>query len=301
MRASFRGVDQCWSAVEPRRTSAHLKPGGSAASSSRYTRELPTDALSRPPRRLPPALAPALGYIEIAWRRKKMIVRNKSARGAVKLAVIDRRAAAKLVREKLQKHIATLGRQRLRQRDDLADLLVGQAKDVRHRNSLAQWITPRDKSSVSMGRGLSLEPLGGHSEGLPFCAFLLELHQPLLNQRGGDIRPNQRGRFCDENCVADSRRHASRPQVDIKQNFFSAPRPSAPHPKIDRPRPRLPSSAFAVTQHDDVVRRQRGNRGSPSLGGQHFASVLQDGRGNANIDAGWDSFGESQFTHAIRP
>jgi len=45
-----------------------------------------------------------------------MIVRDKSARGAIKFAVVDRGAAAELVREKLQKDIATLRRQRFRQR-----------------------------------------------------------------------------------------------------------------------------------------------------------------------------------------
>lgn len=54
-----------------------------------------------------------------------MMVRDKSARGAVKFAVVDHGAAAELVREKLQKHVATLRRQRFRQRDELANLLVG--------------------------------------------------------------------------------------------------------------------------------------------------------------------------------
>src|SRR5215831_9201326 len=37
----------------------------------------------------------------------------------------------------------------------------------------------------------------------------------------------------------------------------------------------------------------RVTRGAGS--GQHLASVLQEGRENANIDAGWDSSGESRF------
>ena len=37
----------------------------------------------------------------------------------------------------------------------------------------------------------------------------------------------------------------------------------------------------------------RVTRGAGS--GQHLASVLQEGRKNANIDAGWDSSGESRL------
>src|SRR5262249_42557358 len=70
---------------------------------------------------------------------------RKSARGAIKFAVVDRGAAAKLVCEKLHKHVATLGRQRFRQRDKLGDLLVGQAKDARHEDSLAQRVAPRHR------------------------------------------------------------------------------------------------------------------------------------------------------------
>ena len=47
MRASFRGVDQCWSAVESGGPARTLGPVGSATSSSPYTRELSTGALSR--------------------------------------------------------------------------------------------------------------------------------------------------------------------------------------------------------------------------------------------------------------
>ena len=89
------------------------------------------------------APAPRAARVVGRWRLKKIMVRDNSARGAIKLAIPDLGLIPELGRENLQERVAIRGGQRFREPEKLVELVVGKVN--RHGAFLAWRARPRDK------------------------------------------------------------------------------------------------------------------------------------------------------------